>query len=201
MTDTTEASTIKGYKTQSYWRKRSDMLYYRYIDWIIRATGAQAKSLIDVGSGNCPYLDWFDWIPERVSVDIRIPYAGPGVRPIQGDILTLEFPERFDICTCLQVLEHVPDAEPFARRLLATGRLVVVSVPYQWPTTPVPTKGHVHDPVDYAKLTGWMGREANYRIVVEEPFSLVKGKRLIALYDQDPDRRFTSSLRERMIVR
>ena len=121
MTEMTEANTTKGYASRSYWRQRSDMLYYRYIDWIIRATGAQAESLIDVGSGNCPYLDWFDWIGDRVSVDIRVPYAGPGIRPIKGDILTLDFPKRFDSCTCLQVLEHVPDVEPFARRLLAPG--------------------------------------------------------------------------------
>ena len=198
MTDIPGSGT---YASQSYWRKRSDMLYYRYIDWIVRATGANARSLIDVGSGNCPYLDWFDWIPERVSVDIRVPYAGPGIRSITGDIHRLTFPERFDICSCLQVLEHVPEAGLFAQRLLTLGRLVIVSVPYKWSTTPVRTQGHIHDPVDYEKLTRWMGREANYKIIVEEPFSVKKNKRLIALYDEDPERKFNSSLREGMIVR
>jgi hypothetical protein len=63
-------------------------------------------------------------------------------------------------------------------------------VPYKWGDEPRRTPGHVHDPVTYEKLTGWMGREANYKIIVEEPFQQLKSKRLIALYDRDPDRKF-----------
>ena len=190
-----------AFSSQSYWRRRSDLMYYRYVDWMVRATGPQARSLIDVGTGNCPYLDWFDWIPERVSVDHNVPYAGLGVRAVKGDIHKLDFPERFDICTCLQVLEHVPEVEPFARRLLELARLVIVSVPYKWSRFINPTPGHIHDPVDYEKLTEWMGRRANYHIIVEEPFSRSKHRRLIALYDEDPRRKFTHALREAMIIR
>jgi SAM-dependent methyltransferase len=189
------------YESQKYWRQRSDMLYYSYVDYIIRTVGAEAESLIDVGSGNCPYLDWFDWIPERVSVDIRVPYESEGVKAIKGDIHTLAFDDTFDICTCFQVLEHVPGAEAFAHRLLELGELVVVSVPYNWKNVPRPTPGHVHDPVTYEKLTGWMGREANYKIIVEEPFQRHKSKRLIALYDRDPERTFDSSIKKGRIIR
>lgn len=108
-----------GLASRTYWRRRSDLLYYRYIDYFLRCTGVRAQSLIDVGSGNCPYLEWWDGIPERVSVDIRTPCSSDRVRGITGDIHALEFPARFDICTCLQVLEHVPEAGAFARRLLA----------------------------------------------------------------------------------
>ena len=105
-----------AYKTRLYWKKRSKLMYYRYIQRIVEKLGAEAKSMIDVGSGNCPYLEWFDWIPERVSVDIGVPYSSDHVRGITGDIFQLEFPKRFDLCTCLQVLEHVPDAAAFGRR-------------------------------------------------------------------------------------
>jgi hypothetical protein len=173
-----------AYKTRLYWKKRRQLMYYRYIQRIVEKLGAEAKSMIDVGSGNCPYLEWFDWIPERVSVDIGVPYSSDHVRGITGDIFQLEFPKRFDLCTCLQVLEHVPDAAAFGRRLLELAQVVIVSVPYKWPNTPRPTPGHLHDPVDFEKLTKWMGREANYRIVVEEPLSTSpKRRRLIAVYD------------------
>jgi len=163
------------------------MMYYRYIQRMIEKLGAEAQSMIDVGSGNCPYLEWFDWIPERVSVDIRVPYESDHVRGIKGDIFQLQFPKPFDVCTCLQVLEHVPDAAAFGRRLLELARVVVVSVPYKWPDTPKPTPGHLHDPVDLAKLTAWMGREATYRIIVEEPLSFSpKRRRLIAVYSNTP---------------
>ena len=46
-----------GYSSGAYWRKRSDMMYYKFLDYILRSVGKDAGSLIDVGSGNCPYLD------------------------------------------------------------------------------------------------------------------------------------------------
>lgn len=121
----TDNTTKSGYASGNYWRQRSDMMYYRYIDYIMRCVGAKARSMIDVGSGNCPYLEWFDWIPNRVSVDIRVPYNSEGVKGIQGDIFKISFAESFDICTCLQVLEHVPEAERFAHRLQELGKLLI----------------------------------------------------------------------------
>lgn len=196
-----ELKKTNTYTSQAYWNKRADMLYYRYVDYIIRAVGVNAKSMVDVGTGNCPYLEWFDWIDERVSVDIRQPYSSPTVKGVQGDIHKLTFDKKFDLCTCLQVMEHVPDATAFGRRLLTLADLVVVSVPYKWPTFPKTTKGHVHDPVDYEKLTSWMGRKANYHQVVKEPFSNTKSQRLIAIYDRDPERKFGHGLAETMIRR
>lgn len=177
-----------AYASGSYWAKRSDMLYYRYVDFIVRTVAAEADSLIDVGTGGCPYLEWFDWIPERVSFDLRHPYRSETVTGVAGDLLTHRFERRFDVCTCLQVLEHVPDAAPFAQRLQEIARRVIVSVPLNWPAGA--TVGHVHDPVTEEKLQGWMGRAPNYAIAVREPFQGRKGQRLIAIYDEDPDRRF-----------
>jgi SAM-dependent methyltransferase len=179
-----------SYSTQRYWRERSDMIYYRYIDYIVRTVGKDARRMLDVGSGNCPYQEWFDWIETRISVDIRVPYSSKTVKGIKGDIHELDLGERFDLVTCFQVLEHVPDATRFARRLLELGRVLIVSVPYNWPAKP-PVPGHVHDPVSDAKLDAWMGRPANYKMVVREPFSGPRGQRLIAIYDEDPARKFT----------
>ncbi len=180
----------KRYTKQVYWRERSDMLYYRYVDYIIRCVASNAQRMIDVGSGNCPYLEWFDWIPDSISIDIRHPYTSPSVKGIRGDILQLSFPARFDICTCLQVLEHVPDPSPFAKRLLELSDVVVVSVPYKWSVIPKPTSGHLHDPVTYGKVAGWFGREANYRIVVKEPFQKRHNERLIAIFARDSAKTF-----------
>lgn len=157
--------------------------------------------MIDVGSWNCPYLEWWGWIADRVSVDIRVPYESASVKGIKGDIHELNFDRKFDLCTCFQVLEHVPDATRFARRLLELGNLVVASVPYEWSIEPERSAGHIHDPVSYEMLTGWFGRPANYKIVVEEPFGQRKHKRLIALYDQDPVRRFSSGLAAHRVLR
>jgi len=174
-----------------YWNERFDLLYYQAFDYLVRAVGADARSIVDVGSGGCPYLDWFDWIERRVSIDINKPYASPTVEGLKLDIFKNDVPERFDLCTCLQVLEHVPDAGRFALRLTEFAPTVIVSVPYRWPDGK--TKGHVHDPVDLEKLSGWFGRTPNYHLIVEEPLRRIKNKRLLAIYDRDPERRFSAS--------
>lgn len=193
--DANNHKAAKGYASGSYWRKRRDLLYYHYFHFMIRCIGADARSLIDIGSGNAPYLDWFSWIPERVSVDLEIPYQSESVRGIKGNIHELTFEQPFDVCTCMQVLEHVPDADAFARRLMEIGRLVLVSVPYKWAAGS--NKHHVHDPVDLKKVVGWFGRDPNYHLIVREPFATKSGARLFALFDvADPTRKFGNEVRK-----
>ena len=172
----------------AYWEERSDLIYYRVVDYLVRCVGAKATSIIDVGTGKCPYLEWFHWIEKKTSIDIIAPYASETVEAIYGNILTTELPQKFDLCLCLQVLEHVQDPAPFARRLTELGKRVIVSVPYNWP--PGQTPGHVQDPVDLDLLSQWFGRRPNYHIIVQEPLRTKKHERLIAIYDADPKRRF-----------
>jgi len=182
-------TSSRDYKTGRYWIARSDLVYYQYIKMIIRCIGQDANSLIDVGTGNSPYLEWFDWIDEKVSVDIRVPYESKTVKGIQGNILDMSFNHKFNICTCFQVIEHIAEPIPFAQRLMELGELLLVSVPYEWPRGSA--SGHVNDPVTYEKLFTWFGREANWSLVVQEPFAGVIGRRLFALYDiGNPERKF-----------
>jgi len=161
-----------------------DLMYYSYLDYIMRTVGREAQSMIDIGTASCPYLEWFDWIPERTSFDMAEPYESPAVQGVQGDFLEYDFSgKRYDIATCLQVLEHVPDVFPFARKLLEIADILIISVPFEWPKTAA--DDHVHDPINYRKLTRWMGRKANYRQVVKEPFRGAVGQRLIAIYEAD----------------
>ena len=130
---------------ERYWQRRSGLLYYKYLNSIVRDIGASAQSIVDVGTGHLPYLEWFDWIPEKVAVDLLPPYSSETVKGISGDIFELSFPKKFDLCTCMQVIEHVPDAGRFARRLMEIAHVVLVSVPHKWPAGAM--HGHVHDPV------------------------------------------------------
>jgi hypothetical protein len=151
--------------------------------------------MIDVGSGNAPYLEWFDWIPRRVSVDLEVPYRSESVEGVAGDIRNLSFDETFDVCSCMQVLEHVPEPGPFARRLLELGRIVLISVPYKWPKGS--NRDHVNDPVDLEAVVRWFERKPNYHLVVHEPFAGRKGARLFAIFDTaNPDRKFGGAERQ-----
>jgi hypothetical protein len=170
-----------GYASGAYWRGRQHLLYYQAVRQIVDFLGTPEASVIDVGSGNSPYLEWFDWAGERVSVDINVPYRSAKVAGLQADILTHTFPQTFHICMCLQVLEHIPEPKQFAQRLFEIGQIVVISVPFQWPAGLV--KGHLHDPVDKSKLQRWTGRRPNYEFLVEEPLRERCASRLISVYD------------------
>jgi hypothetical protein len=164
---------------RTYWEGRKNARYLNEVRRLVDEHGADAASILDVGSNGCPYLDWFGWIPRRVSIDLANPYADPGIESIRADFLEWETAERFDVVLCLQVLEHIPDAQAFARRLLAmTRRHLIVSVPYKWPAGRVAE--HVHDPVDEAKVDAWFGRLSTTSTVVRER----TGKaRLVRWYD------------------
>lgn len=176
-------------KSDTYFRDRYDLLYYQYMFYIARVVGRDAQSVLDVGSNRCDYIDWLWWIPTRTSLDLNAPHEGPGVRAIRQDFLTWVPDRAYDLVLCLQTLEHIPEVAAFSRKLLKTGRHLIVSVPFEWPEG---TQYHVNDPVTREKLDGWMQRPPNYAQVVDEPFPSSDGKsrRLIAYYDTaDPERR------------
>ena len=168
-----------------YFKRRQDMMYYRYIQVMAGRLAADATSLIDVGSWNTSMAEEMDWIAHRVALDLRVPYSSEKVIGVKADFYEYQPERRFDFALCLQVLEHVPDAAAFAQKLLAVADRVLVSVPYKWPEGV--GKGHVQDPVDEKKVAGWFDRKPDYQIVVEEPLtrgrsSRVKARRLIAYY-------------------
>jgi hypothetical protein len=166
---------------KGYWDKRQTMIYYRYLDQIVRGVAADCMSMIDVGSHNTPLIERFKWVKNRVALDLVRPYKSKRVRGIKTDFFEYKPETPFDIATCFQVLEHVPDAGAFAKHLFEVGRRVLISVPYLWEAGS--TKGHIHDPVDLEKLTQWTGRDPAYHLIVQEPLiEGGKGRRLIAYY-------------------
>lgn len=164
----------------AYWDRRSHLMYYRYIDAIVRGVAAEAQSLLDVGSSNAQYLEEFDWIKTKVTVDLKTAYSSATVQGITADFFTYRPETKFDLVTCLQVLEHVPDAGKFAQKLFEVGRDVLISVPFKWPADS--SKNHVHDPVDQHKLLSWTGRKPSYAVIATEVFAGKKARRLIAYY-------------------
>jgi hypothetical protein len=169
----------------SYWSKRSGYMYYKYVDFLVRGLATDAKSLIDVGSADAQYIENFHWIPKRHTLDIREPYNSENVASIEIDFFDFEPEDKYDFATCLQVLEHIPDAKSFARKLFQTAHCVLVSVPFNWDEGRAPE--HVHDPVDLNKLLDWTGREPSYYIVVEEPLLTWKARRLMSYYHPEDE--------------
>jgi Methyltransferase domain len=140
-------------KEDNYWQSRRKMRYYSEVLRLARKYAPAAESVLDVGPNGTPLVCELNWIASKTVIDLCAkPIAGATC--LQGDFLQYEPAEPFDLVLCLQVLEHIRPAGEFAQRLLAAGRLVIVSVPYRWPAGSC--KHHVQDPVDEDKLRGWM---------------------------------------------
>jgi len=186
-----------SFAAQAYWEKRKHLVYYNVIRILVGKLSQDASSLLDVGSGNCPYLEWFDHVDERISLDAVRPYSAPGITSVKQDFLQWSPQDKVDVATCLQVMEHVPAVEEFARKLLDVANVLVISVPYKWPAGRTP--GHVHDPVDEAKLHQWFGRKPNYSYMCREITGEVY--RLVQVYDQTGKPWRSLKDRERLLSR
>lgn len=149
-----------------YWDGRRELKYYETVRHLLERLGPSG-SILDVGGWDTPVVTWGDF-RRRYTCDLGHNPRFPGVVSHVGDFLTWRPPELMDAVTCLQVLEHLPDgiAQRFGRRLLVTGRTVIVSVPYLWPRDAEPD--HVQDPIDLAKLERIMGRSSSFSSVIED---------------------------------
>lgn len=173
---------IDGHMRSNYWGKRSDLKYYRTAVRYARLFAPRARSVLDVGSANCEYINWLDWIPHRVRLDRQKLAPLEGVESIRGDFMEFDPERKFDVVLCLQVLEHLDDPTPFTRKLLAQGKVVVISVPYMWPYRP--RSSHVQDPVDQEKFLSWTGRPWLKMDIVKGRKSGVN-RRLVAVFPGD----------------
>ncbi len=165
-------------RLDGYWQRRKNAIYLFATRQICGRFCGSPSSVIDVGSNRTPTLEWHRRTASRlVSLDLRRPYAAPGVESLTCDFLQYRPDKGFDLVTCFQVLEHVPDPAAFAKRLLEIGGVIVVSVPYKWKKGRC--KHHLHDPVDQAKMLAWFGREPDFSYVARE---LSRVARLINVY-------------------
>lgn len=164
---------------QSYWDSRKHFRYVLYVQELVRILEPDAKSAIDVGAGNTPIIEDFDWIEDRSTLDHRNPYSSERVKGISANFFEFDPPQHYDLALCLQVLEHVQDAVTFAQKLFQIADRVMITVPYKWPAGA--NKRHVQDPVDFNKLYGWTGREPLISAIIQER---IGSRRILAYYRQ-----------------
>ena len=174
MNQNTQQATVLN----KYWEDRKDAIYLYVAQQICKKYGNESTSVIDVGSNGTPTLEWHRSNATRlVSLDLRRPYVEVGVESLTEDFFSYSPSEQFDLATCFQVLEHVPDPKAFAQKLLQIGEVVIVSVPYKWVAGKC--KYHIHDPVDEEKMLNWFCRKPKFSYVARE---LNNVRRLIQVY-------------------
>lgn len=159
----------------NYWGRRQQFQYYKEVERLARVYAPTGGSVLDVGAADTELLRRLDWFQRRVALDRRPHHPSPNVERVVADFMDYRPPKGFDLVLCLQVLEHLEDPEVFARKLLATGRRVIISVPYRWPAGLSPS--HVQDPVDETMLNRWAGQTPVETHVVRD-----EQERLVAVF-------------------
>jgi len=164
-----------------HWATRQDLRYYRVVrSWIEQHPG---YAILDVGHLGTPTASWGEFAV-RHAVDLRAPTDDErfdGIEYFVGEFIKWEPPHpKYDLVTCLQVLEHLGDSlvAPFACKLMKTGDRVLVTVPYRWKAGACAY--HPQDPVTLLKVIDWMEAEPIMSEIIHEENGTV---RLAALFN------------------
>lgn len=164
----------------TYEARRKNLKYYKKCLEIIDRVrvSTNLNSIIDIGGWAGSFVSRTN-MNEKVCLDRgqKEPSAA-GVKLITEDFLTWTPDKKYDMCTCLQVLEHIQDehVSGFAEKLFTCSPRVLISVPYMW--SHGSCKYHYQDPVDEKKLFKWTKRHPVESILVEDN----NRRRLINLY-------------------
>lgn len=163
------STPTEKHQGDGYWLPRADYNYYKKVREYIDKFGP-GESILDVGGADTPIAAWGNF-DNRVNVTKGAVYNRlPNVEYHIKDFLEYDPESRFDLVTCLQVLEHLGDETviKFVAKLLThTKKSLIVSVPHLWDEEA--NNSHVQDPIDIEKLVDWFKREPDkFEIVSEE---------------------------------
>lgn len=168
-------AVMKWFPKPGYWDDRRHFNYYQEVLRLARVYASSGGQVIDVGTSETEVLQQLNWFTRRVALDKRPIPPQPGIETVKMDFMDYQPVSEFDLVICLQVLEHLQEPDVFARKLLETGRTIIVSVPYKWPKGAC--KYHVQDPVDEEKLEMWTKRKPVVVSVIAD-----RKERLVAVY-------------------
>lgn len=179
-----EQSTALPTDKDRYWEGRKEYVYLHVAQSMFQILGASARTALDVGSAGTPTVLMFP-ADRRYSVDWGNPCEHEGVIAHNCNYLEWERPEPIDIASCMQVLEHVPDPRPFAKKLLRDAEVVIASVPHL--ERPRANPGHIHSMITPTQFAGWFDREPNYLYIAQE---LSGDERMVAIWDTTTESKF-----------
>jgi hypothetical protein len=163
----------------SFWEKQKDSVYYCILQSLHKNLIRTPQSILDVGPGNKSPLGWLQ-SESKTSTDTKNPYVSDDVESVTANFLTWRPEKKFQVITCLHIMERAQRPETYAQKLLRLGKLVIVSVPYKLAKEHAGSQ--LHSNIDEKTMKEWFGREPNFSYVCRELKS--NSDRLIQVYEK-----------------
>lgn len=180
--------------TTHHKEKRKDHQYYRDTWCAIRFLGEGARSIVDVGSSFPPFLLSTDWIPEReITSKSFVANERPcgksshcmlqdGIQANIQDFYAWQPKKVYDIALAMQVVEHVANPARFMRKILKTGRTVVLTAPYRWEDNHSKHKQHKISLEDMRK---WASKHEEHLYVFQDDSKGHSSPRVLMVFKGD----------------
>jgi len=160
---------------ENYWERRKELLYYKKIIDICSKILKNNKnySIIDFGCKDTELFfdlecknkflldkkNFYNEEQKRIMVEKNIKF-------LKQSIYDIKFENEFDICICLQTLEHLEYPEK-AFKLIhrASKKYTIISLPYQWESR---LKGHIHNNINQQVIKKWTGIEPDESFIIKD---------------------------------
>lgn len=185
-----------GLHESASFKKKQDHQYYRDTWCALQFLGSGARTIVDVGSNVPPFLLSADWIPQREIVSKYFPgkerpcgmsthcTLQDGIQASVQDFYEWQPKQTYDIALSMQVIEHVPNPTRFMRKLLKTGRKVVVTVPYRWDKEDKNHKVKQHN-IMLQDMRKWAGKHELHWHVSQDGAEGKYSQRLLMVFEGD----------------
>jgi SAM-dependent methyltransferase len=136
---------FKDIEMEQFYKYEGKLATYPIIEFIDKHGDRFHGKLIDIGSGNKPYMNYFRHV-EYIGVDI----ANEGADIIANAKLLPIESDSIDVVLCNQLIEHDPEPHKIVaeiHRILKEGGALILSAPQM---------GRLHgEPNDYYRYTKW----------------------------------------------
>jgi SAM-dependent methyltransferase len=168
----------------NYWERRKGQDYYKLVKAICSKILLNNKhySIIDFGCKNTEVI--FDLkCDKKFLLDKKNKYkpyqklkiVEKNIIFIEKSIYDIDYINEFDICICLQTLEHLENPEKAFQIIhKASKKYTIISLPYKWISG---TKGHIHHHIDEQLIKKWTGIEPDQSFIIKD-----NGYRIINVY-------------------
>lgn len=168
----------------SYWRRRSGLAYYQKIVEICSEIlkNNENYSIIDFGCRNTEVIfnfkskkkflldkkNFYSEEQKKIIIEKNITF-------LKESIFNIQYTNEFDICICLQTLEHLENPErAFQLIHKASKRYTIISLPYK---STISVKGHIHNNIDEQLIKKWTRIEPDQSFIIKD-----NGYRIINVY-------------------